>query len=304
MIASPQPNIVYYASGQDITSLNTKTREREVIFSVKFAPRCLTASKEWICVGGDEGEYVAVSLADIKASREAALDVDFDADDRLPLDLDINSMHRFRESARRNRVPKPMTAKSAKVGMEIVNCITLWMPSAGVSRTAYTIPVSVVANNDRTVIIQSLSEDAETLQKITFPACVNRAVISPDGFTLATISDDPYLYIHERRRIERSKESWINASNPNLDYEWVQMCRIQLEGQGRAEEQHEMKGCFAVCFSSTGRYLAVATQFGIIQVFEVGTITESGSLVAVFTTSRPCAGIRASSGMPSCPVLL
>jgi len=227
---------------------------------------------------------VAVSNKEVKSSREMPLDIDLDADDRLPLDLDVNSMHRFRESTRRNRAPKPMAATSIKVGSEIVNCITLWSPAADTSKAAYSVPVSVVANNDKTVLIQSLAADTEQFQKISFAECVNRAVISPDGSLLATISDDPFLYIHERRRINKS-------SNQNLDHEWVKLCRIQLEGQGKVEEQHEMKGCFAVCFSISGRYLAVATQYGIIQIFEVDSITESGSLLAVFTTSRPCPGM-------------
>lgn len=65
------------------------------------------------------------------------------------------------------------------------------------------------------------------------------------------------------------------------------MCRIQLDGQSQADTT-TMKGSFAVCFSQSGKYLAVATQYGVISVFDVETITqEDTEPLAVFTSSRP-----------------
>lgn len=247
-------------------------------------------------MGGDEGNFVAISLDEKKALLEQPTGLDIDADTRLPLELDPDTAHRtinsLREAVRRHRPPPATTVKATKVGREIVNCITLWSPSPDVSVKAYTVSVAVVANNDCSVIIQTLAEKPDVLQILNFPACVNRAVISPDGAMLATISDDPFLYLHERRKQHKiQEESWNSGHEHNQGYEWVQLCRIQLEGQHPAAEQDQMKGSFAVCFSKTGRYLAVATQYGSIQVLDVRTITERESLMTVFTSSRPSTGI-------------
>lgn len=224
---------------------------------------------------------------------ELSTSLDFDADARLPLDLDLTPSHRasMRESMRRPRPqPQTVTAKITKVGTEIVNCVTLWSPTTERSEKAYTIPVSVISNNDCTVTIMNL-EKSEVLQQLDFPDYVNRSVISPNGSILATISDDPYLYIHERQKKQRSKKDpWKPTSDPNLECEWVLLCRVQLEGQ-KPTEKSEMRGSFAVCFSGSGKYLAVATQYGVVSVFDVKTITEKESSVAVFTTSRPSTGM-------------
>jgi WD40 repeat protein len=134
-------------------------------------------------------------------------------------------------------------------------------------------------------------QKSETLQKLVFPDFVNRSIMSPSGVLLATISDDPYLYIHQKQSVQKSKkESWKPGSEVASDDEWSLLCAVQIEGQ-RPEERSDMRGSFAVCFSNTGRYLAVATQYGLISVFDVETITEKDSLRAVFTTSRPSTGI-------------
>lgn len=283
---------MYYPSGSDIIALNTKTREREIVAVLNFAPRCLAASKDWICVGGDGGTYAAVSLKEKRVLSELSTSLDFDADARLPLDLDLTPSHRasIRESMRRPRPPsRTATPKITKVGTEIVNCVTLWSPTTERVEKAYTIPVSVISNNDCTVTIMDL-EKSEILQQLEFPDFVNRSVMSPNGSLLATLSDDPYLYIHERKKKSKSKRDLsTSTSDPNSECEWVMLCRIQLEGQ-RPGEKSEMRGSFAACFSWSGRYLAVATQYGVISIFDVNTITDTESLVAVFTTSRPSSG--------------
>lgn len=71
-------------------------------------------------------------------------------------------------------------------------------------------------------------------------------------------------------------------------YEWVFSTRIQLEGQ-RSSDKTAMRGSFAACFSHSGRYLAVATQYGVISIFltELLTNDDIDPLVISFTTSRP-----------------
>lgn len=221
-----------------------------------------------------------------------------DPDERLPLDLDPASRSILREalsnsdilqaSSRRSR--GPLSAKTAKIGKEIVNCIELWSPSPSSSEKAYKIPVAVVSNNDHNVFIVDIAE-SEVLEELNLPDCVNRSVMSPDGELLVTICDDPFLYVHERRK----KVATRDEVETKLGYEWALRGRVQLTGQRQAD-RGDMRGSFASSFSASGKYLAVATQYGVISIFETATIAkeDESSLLAVFTSSRP--GIEAGHG--------
>lgn len=210
-----------------------------------------------------------------------------DPDERLPLDLDPSHRSAPREASsgfRRSRQNRTLTANSSKVGTEIVNCVTLWSPSENTSDRTYKISVVVVSNNDCTVSILNV-QTSEVLQKLTLPDCVNRSVMSPDGELLVTICDDPYLYVHERQpKSEPKRERFDLRRGPS--YEWALSCRIQLEGQ-REDDKSNMRGSFAATFSRSGKYLAVATQYGIISIFDAEYLTSPESLMAVFTSSRP-----------------
>lgn len=284
LVSSPEPNLVYYPSGRDIYRLNTKTREREILSTLPFSPKCLTASREWLCCGGEAGQFVTLYLKEQELEEESQSSSDPDA--RLPLDLDPS--HRIgtvRESgtARSPRPAVPLTPGIYKMGNDIVNCTTIWSPWKGSSARAYGKTVAVVSSNDCTVSILDI-ENQETIEKLTFPECVNRSVMSPDGEFLVTICDDPFLYIHKRKSKVKSKEQ-PPASTDHL-CEWNLAQRIQLEGQ-RSSDKSDMRGSFALCFSNSGKYLAVATQYGIISIFDAERLTDFQSLVVVFTTSRP-----------------
>jgi len=285
-VSSPEQNIIYYPSGTNVVALNTKTREREIVTKLSFSPRCLTASKEWLCCGGDQGNYTAVCLDDNISDSESTRDADPDA--RLPLDLDpprrsiaIEGASTSRRSRGQNR---PAAAEVIKVGTEIVNCITLWSPGEDASDVAYKVPVAVVSNNDCTVSILNV-RTSETLEKLILPDFVNRSVMSPDGRLLATICDDPFLYIHKRKpRSEIKKERF--GTKPGPGYDWVFVGRIQLEGQYQGDKS-TMRGSFAACFSRSGKYLAIATQYGLISAFDTDSLPDPSSLLVVFTSSRP-----------------
>jgi hypothetical protein len=91
--------------------------------------------------------------------------------------------------------------------------------------------VAVLANNDSSVIVVGLAEQ-NSLDKITYPDFMNRGVLSPDGRLLIAISDDPYLYIHERQ--EKKTDAGISvrvADRPA--YEWSPRGRIQLKSQSK-----------------------------------------------------------------------
>ncbi|CZT49069.1 uncharacterized protein RSE6_09856 [Rhynchosporium secalis] len=290
LISSPEQDIIYFPNGADIISIKTKTRERELIASLTFLPRCLVASKDWLCCGGDNGNYTAISLKDRLPDFDPISFLNADPDPRLPLDLDppLRSRHQTQigemiDAYRRLRSGRARTTQNETIGPEIVNCITLWSPSAGLSERVHNLPVAVVSNNDRTVSILNVAT-SETLQTLKLPDFVNRTAISPNGELMVSVCDDPFLYIHERKLKSRSKRE--TCENKDVVYEWVLAQRIQLDGQ-RPSDRSQMRGSFALSFSKSGRYLAVATQYGIISIFDAECLTDMHSMLVTFTSSRP-----------------
>lgn len=294
LISAPEKHLIYYPSGSDVYVLNTKTKERQHITTLPFTPLCLTVEKGWLCCGGHHGKYTSVCLDDTKTETESSLGLDLDPDARLPLDLDPTRRSLPRDIAstsRRTRGPvRPLPASLKFFGVEkkeddnaINNCISLWFPKNTASERAYKLPVAVLANNDSSVYMLDLKE-SEVMERLSYPDCVNRAVISPDGELLVAVLDDPFLYVHQRRR---RAELTPGLFSEKEHYEWHPMCRIQLTGQSQADKT-SMKGSFALTFSNSGQYLAVATQHGVISVFDVETLAdENARPISVFTSSRP-----------------
>ncbi|KAA8571980.1 hypothetical protein EYC84_001920 [Monilinia fructicola] len=289
LLSSPKQHIIYYPSSHDIICLNTKSREREVLTTLKYEPRCLTAAKDWVCAGGDRGQFTSfyVGEGERPGKTDSLLEVSADADARLPLILQPTARVIQRESSENSRRSSPDATTphvSKKVGSDVVNCITLWFPSELSLPIGYTDPVAVAALNDSSVAILSL-HDSDILDTLTYPDYVNRAVISPKGGLLVAICDDPFLYIHKK---QLKLSSRTHSSSHANEYEWVFSGRIQLEGQ-RPADKSAMRGSFAACFSNSGRYLAVATQYGVISIFLTELLTDDNAdpLVVSFTTSRP-----------------
>ncbi|RDW91064.1 hypothetical protein BP5796_02229 [Coleophoma crateriformis] len=309
LISSPTTHNVYYPTGNDIIRLNTLTREREVITTLAFSPRCLTAAKGFLCCGGDKGEFTAIPLDEEGEFGEGSLLREFneglaaDADARLPLDLDpprrSTPLSRHTVIMRRLRgLNNPMSSNIKSIGTEIVNCITIWMPPPALLDEVYKMPVAVVANNDCSVCILDL-QDSETLDRLSFPDFVNRAVMSPDGQLLIAICDDPFMYIHTRKpKTTLPKTAHLDLTK-SLEYEWVLSGKVQLEGQRQADKS-SMRGSFAAAFSKSGSYLAVATQYGIISVFHVASLLQDDCdpLLTLFTSSRPNSDSTSGSNAP------
>lgn len=276
-----------------------------------FLPRCLVAKNGWICSGGETGEFTAIDLNEDRfapdiatddAALEQALDSNPDASQLLEQSADLVSSLRVRQSIRTlAHARKNLVGKSKQFGKERVNCITLWFPpSTPTFEGAYDEPVAVLANNDKSVAIVSLRSQ-ELLIEIEYPDCVNRAVCSPDGRLLVAISDDPYLYIYEQCCTNgHTKEALGSAYKPI--YRWTQRNKVHLISQSK-EDRSDNRGSFAACFSSSGRYLAVGTQYGAISIFDTTTITDPEviSLVTSFTTSRPSNALGAVRAMEFAP---
>lgn len=287
--------------------LNTTTRECETIKLLTFAPRCLVAEKGWLCCGSENGDFVAIELDEGNDRSDQSLSVDADSD-RLGLGLDSSrddSIFTFLSRARRSN--KSLIAKSMKLAKDRVNCISLWFPPTSLPAwdTAYSEPMAILANNDRTVTLVSLKDfdvkdRTEPFDIVTYPDFVNRAILSPDGRLLVSVLDDPYLYIHQR--VKAIPESQSTQSGEVNKYQWEQIQRILLKSQ-KKDDRSDSRGSFAACFSSSGAYLAVGTQHGTISIFNAALLAnpDADPLITTFQSSRPQSGPGAVRDMAFCP---
>ena len=326
-----------------IHRLDTASHESETIKILTFAPRCLVAKYGWICAGGESGEFVSVQVDDEghggdlgrndaerdlfsryrrspanngRADQDHWLDAFHDhvragsPDERLRLGIDPASNNNSDDplppliptSPRTQpNSDKSLHARSKTFGRDRVNCITLWTPQVskvGFFEGAYSMPVAVLANNDKHVTVVGL-RDQDAVDELTYPDCVNRALISPDGRLLAAVCDDPYLYVHERVARHNACPGLFTRKE---DFEWRLCAKIPLKSQ-RKEDRSDQRGSFAACFSNTGRFLAVGTQYGVISVFDTASFVEPGSdpLITAFTSSRAKDDVGAVRDMAFCP---
>ncbi len=310
--------MVYFPAGINnthITRLNTRTRECETIKVISFHPRCLVASGGWICCGGENGEFAiirettagaddadtlaasAAAAATIASASEDALNRDSShaLSSRDPTLASESSMTELRRDMLSivEQISGSATTWSVsnhKFGTQRVNCITIWQPPKPPSDQPgpgrYTSPMAILANNDKTVTIVRLN-DSERVDELEYPDCVNRGVISPDGSLLVAICDDPFLYIHVR---------WPLQGKRRGCYEWLQLPKIRLKDQS-VRDTSDCRGSFAACFSPSGRYLAVGTQYGTISIFDVTAFADldRDPLVTYFSSARApsdCGAIR------------
>lgn len=171
--------MVYFASKKNIYALFPKTKEREIITTLSFDPTCLIVANGWLCCGGHNGNYAAISLKDRRAEDDFSLNLDPDPTGRSSQDMDATRRSILRDTVsilRRLRgADCPIRANVKKIGMEgndkddaINNAITLWFPPELPSIRAHKKPVAVVSNNDKSVYILNL-EDSEVVQRLTYP---------------------------------------------------------------------------------------------------------------------------------------
>lgn len=297
LISTDGSNTVYFPTGPgnlQIQRLDTTTCATETIKVLPFLPRCLVAKKGYICAGGEHGEFAAIHIEDLAtlADKVAAEAVD------PGTSPDAASNPRVRQTIESFvSDPRRKVGHSKKFGKDRVNCVTLWWaPDDGIRHQhAYDQSCAVLANNDKSVSVIGLAYQ-EVLDEICYPDCVNRAVISPDGLLLAAVSDDPYLYVHERYQKPGAGEYGCSG------YLWRLRNKIHLIGQS-LNDASDNRGSFAVCFSSSGRYLAVGTQYGAISIFDATALADPGvdSLLTWFTSSRPGLPLGAVRAMEFAP---
>lgn len=286
LISSPHGDYVYYPTGSLLYRMNTRTCTRELITTISFPPRCLSAARGWISCGGEEGQFAVVRLVEGAEAHGDNLHT-VSADSRLPLNLE--SLRRSIDWSNLHQPATPDTkersfVRTKKIGGEIVNCVTFWFPPPNPSAELYDAPVVVLANNDHTITVADL-QTSDELQTIKFDDCINRAVISPDGKLLIAIGDDPFMYVYLR---DLATPRGQFSTSSNIKSEWKQAHKIQLIGQTHSDKA-DTRGSFAAGFSKSGKYLAVGTQYGIISIFDTTKLAdpEADPLITAFTTSRP-----------------
>ncbi|TLD24196.1 hypothetical protein PspLS_06839 [Pyricularia sp. CBS 133598] len=286
LIGSGRDGVVYFATGNGnlhLQRLDTKSLETETIQLLSFSPRCLVAQNGWVCCGGETGEFVAVQVEPQTSNRRGSPLDRNSSPISFPTGRSDASMVQFPRSHLITPVPR-----NKVYGKERVNCITLWFPPNYVQphERAYKSPVAVLANNDKHVTVVDL-QTLDSIDTLQYPDCVNRALISPDGQLLVAVGDDPYLYIHERTNTpDTSLGDDVSMERSISSWQLVQ--KVHLKSQ-RKHDKSDHRGSFAACFSNTGSYLAVGTQYGMISVFETSALLEHGedALRAYFPSSRP-----------------
>ncbi|KAK4227878.1 hypothetical protein QBC38DRAFT_182255 [Podospora fimiseda] len=329
LLGSKGQNAIYFpvASGSEshpfhIRQLNTTTGEQETVKHLGFVPMCLVARNGWVCAGGEKGAFAAFRVGetaeDMSVDDRLSLAHDRhllalgELDERHPIPLDSPaSEEAILASLARARAEKNMLARNRIFGKQRINGITMWFPPTVQKpcKGAYDQGVAVLASNDKGVTIISLREQ-DVLDDLKYPDFMNLAVISPDGQLLAAISDDPFLYIHQRteKDCEKADDKRRPWEATTRQYEWKKCGRIQLISQSKDDRSDHRsiqpyqepfrthvrrltvnRGSFAACFSSTGKYLAVGTQYGTISIFKVAALTLPGvdPLITHFKTSRP-----------------
>ncbi|KAI5865085.1 hypothetical protein GGS23DRAFT_594639 [Durotheca rogersii] len=293
LVSAEQQDIVYFPAGANnthITRLHTTTRECETIRVINFPPRCLVASEGWICCGGESGEFTVIRDVGRTDAQDDVLGNEFRStlsslESSSVAEGSMSRLHRdmLNLVERINGSNKTWSSSNHKVGSERVNCITIWHPPQGKRDPAQysSSPLAILANNDRTVTIVGLHDPGKRLDRLQYPDCVNRSVLSPDGTLLIAICDDPFLYVDVRRPVTK------HQGDSSEKFEWVLLPRIRLKGQWY-EDATDCRGSFAACFSPSGRYLAVGTQYGTISVFDANALKDpdSDALVAYFNSDR------------------
>ncbi|OTB05489.1 hypothetical protein M426DRAFT_10531 [Hypoxylon sp. CI-4A] len=311
LLSAERDNILYFPAGVNnthIQRLDTSTRECETIKVISFHPRCLVVSKGNICCGGENGEFVIIRESG--GSSEAQTDsLSRDFRSRLnnleSSNISEGPMYQLQRDMlsvveRINGSNKTWSASSHKIGTERVNCITIWHPPKGTGTLTpgqYDTSVAIVSNNDKTITVIGLDEPESTKDVLDYPDCVNRGVISPDGSLLIAICDDPYLYIHKRQSFTQHQHG-----TPRESFKWTRLPRIRLKGQW-SRDTTECRGSFAACFSSSGKYLAVGTQYGTISVFDAVALKDpdSEALITYFDSDRAPGQCGAVRDMAFCP---
>ena len=114
---------------------------------------------------------------------------------------------------------------------------------------------------------------------------MNHATIAPDGKLLLAVGDEPQAFFCGRT----SLPSLPNDGEPAYArYEWHEIAEPKLS------LAHSSDACFSTAFSPSGHICAVASQTGIITIFDTSMVRDDmdpdDAVLDVLKSSRPCLG--------------
>ncbi|KAL9102646.1 MAG: hypothetical protein Q9163_002232 [Psora crenata] len=167
------------------------------------------------------------------------------------------------------------------LGFDIVNSVVVQLLPAGCEGHEEHIVAILtwVSNNDKSVIIFSLTR-LELLECLgPYPTYMNHACISPDGKLLIAVGDKPQAFFSRRVLTDvtgKGKSGW--------NYKWQRICEPQLS-LANIEDC-----CFTTAFSPSGHICAAASQGGVVTIFNTALITEDmdgdHAVIAALQSSR------------------
>ena len=142
----------------------------------------------------------------------------------------------------------------------------------------------MVRNNDKTVRIFSLTQ-SRLLKTLEFPTAMNHASISPDGNLLLAVGDEGRAFFCKRVRLSGAT---IDGDSSYSRYDWHQIAEPELRLSG-----HQQEACFTTAFSPSGHICAVASQSGIVTIFDTALIHDDmdvdEAVIDVLKSSRQAA---------------
>lgn len=169
-ISTPEPDLLFYASGHDIYCLNTASKKRKHIATLPFEARCTASGYGYVCVGGeDDGHFAAIKL---DGSGPRTLDVD----SALPIESQAWRSTEGHAAAAVGR--RAASVKVERIGEEIVNSISIHRIQDEDAHLDDI--VAVLTNNDKTVRVYSLPQSLETTV-LDLPFAMNHATVLLDG---------------------------------------------------------------------------------------------------------------------------
>ncbi|KAL3475793.1 hypothetical protein BJX99DRAFT_259050 [Aspergillus californicus] len=296
-ISTADPDRIYVVVDRVVYSIHISSRRRETIAVIPFEPKCLAAGYGWIGIGGtNNGESAFVKLSDrnVGVSRGTPVAQPADVDSALPIDLEASlrtssrASPEFEHTSTSSGEARLPEVQLHRFGGSIVNSLTIHrLPGDEKGFTDEV--VAVLSNNDRTVTVYSLTR-SKVLTKLTHPACMNYAVISPDSTILAAVGDETNAYFY---RVSRDFSTVVSTELGEKLSGWKMdlLCCIEMDMAGRVDD----KCCFTIAFSQSNKLCAIGSQSGVITVFDVGTIldfayspSDANPIICHFSSSRPC----------------
>lgn len=275
-ISSPEPDLLYYASGADVYCLNTATKIQSHVTKLPWDARCTASGHGYVCVGGaEQGNFAAIKVEGFPPSDPQHVD------SLLPLDLE-----RHTSVTRPPVLCTPAEIQLEKIGEDIVNSISIHKFTAeddGVDEV-----VAVLTNNDKTVRMYSLTLSLEiTVLDLPFP--MNHATISPDGKLLVAVGDQNVAYFFERVKISQPSSSKTSEGRPQMmaPPDWVPSHEVHLY----VPPNSTIEGYFTTAWSPSCRFCAVGSECGYITIFDTNLLVqcENGedAIVQIISSTRP-----------------